>query len=162
MRNACLNKGLENQDGQCQNSSAYQKEKRFSASFPEKKTRKQGRQNIFSRFFHAAATLTLYLSNLADEATMCDFSYSLRKETKKTHLCAIRRFACAGCVDRTEVKIGDPLVIQTCNKSPTIKGSMNFFCVGQFQGKNFCDPKIAGFLKMMLIPKTCFCRCLLS
>ena len=91
MRNACLNKGLENQDGQCQNSSAYQKEKRFSASFPEKKTRKQGRQNIFSRFFHAAATLTLYLSNLADEATTLGdvcviFHIPLEKKPKK-HIC---------------------------------------------------------------------------
>ena len=93
------------------------------------------------------------------------FHIPLERNQKKhtgVSILTIRCFACAGCVDRTVVKIGDPLVIQACNKSPSMKGSMNIFGVGQFSGNIFLRSR-KGFLQRMLIPKTCFfCCCPLS
>ena len=78
------------------------------------------------------------------------FHIPLERNQKKhtgVSILTIRCFACAGCVDRTVVKIGDPLVIQACNKSPSMKGSMNIFGVGQFSGNIFLRSRKRVFTK---------------
>ena len=128
----------------------HTKKKSVSVHHSLKKTHGNKAGKEFFPDFYTAATLALYLSNLAAEATICDFSYSLRKKPKKhtgVSILTIRCFACAGCVDRTVVKIGDPLVIQACNKSPSMKGSMNIFGVGQFSGNIFLRSRKRVFTK---------------